>query len=140
MGVSVRPANLQDGLAILDLLENVGYYPEPIAYARTYRKALIDPHFLVRVAEVDGKVVGVASLNLRYQLGHGGLVANLDEFAVLEGPYHKTATRHLRMATLGKARALGAVRVVKDLANTGTPPPRAAQRKAMLAAAQAPAA
>ena len=43
------------------------------------------------------------------------------------------------MATLGRARALGAVRVVKDMANTGAPPPRAAQRKA-LAAAQASAA
>ena len=140
MAVSVRPACLQDGLAVLDLLEDVGYYPEPISFARTYRKALTDPHFLVRVAEVDGKVVGVASLCLRYQLGHGGLVANLDEFAVLEGPHLKSATRHLRMATLGKARALGAVRVVKDLANTGTPPPRAAQRKALAAAAQATAA
>ena len=67
-------------------------------------------------------------------------MANLDEFAVLEGPHLKSATRHLRMATLGKARALGAVRVVKDLANTGTPPPRAAQRKALAAAAQATAA
>ena len=140
MAVSVRPACLQDGLAILDLLEDVGYYPEPISFAKTYRKALIDPHFLVRVAEVDGKVVGVASLNLRYQLGHGGLVANLDEFAVLDGPFQKSATRHLRMATLGKARALGAIRVVKDMANTGTPPPRAAQRKALAAAAVASAA
>ena len=58
---------------------------------------------------------------------------------MVEGPYQKSATRHLRMATLGKARALGAVRVVKDLANTGTPPRRAAQRRA-LATAQAPAA
>ena len=56
MGVNVRPASLQDGLAILDLLENVGYYPEPIAFAPTYRKTLTDPHFLVRVAEVEGKV------------------------------------------------------------------------------------
>ena len=135
MAVSVRPACLQDGLAILDLLEDVGYYPEPISFAKTYRKALTDPHFLVRVAEVNGKVVGVASLNLRYQLGHGGLVANLDEFAVLDGPHQKSATRHLRMATRGKARALGAIRVVKDMANTGTPPPRAAQRKALAAAA-----
>jgi len=140
MAVSVRPACLQDGLAILDLLEDVGYYPEPISFAKTYRRALTDPHFLVRVAEVDGKVIGVASLNLRYQLGHGGLVANLDEFAVLDGPYQKSATRHLRMATLGKARALGAIRVVKDMANTGTPPPRAAQRKALAAAAVASAA
>jgi len=140
MGVNVRPACLQDGIAVLDLLENVGYYPEPIAFARTYRKALTDPHFLVRVAEVEGKVVGVASLCLRYQLGHGGLVANLDELAVQDGPFQKSATRHLRQATLGKARALGAVRVVKDLANTGTPPPRAAQRKALAAAAQASAA
>ena len=139
MAVSVRPACLLDGVAVLDLLEDVGYYPEPISFARTYRKALSDPHFLVRVAEVDGKVVGVASLSLRYQLGHGGLVANLDELVVLEGPHQKSATRHLRMATLGRARALGAVRVVKDMANTGTPPPRAAQRKA-LAAAHAPAA
>lgn len=137
MGVTVRPASLQDGVIVLEMLEDLGYYPEPIAFARTYRKTLTDPHFLVRVAEYNGKVVGVASLSLRYQLGHGGLVANLDEFAVLEGPFKKSATRHLRHATLGKARALGAVRVVKDQANTGTPPPRAAQRKALAAQASA---
>jgi hypothetical protein len=140
MGVTVRPACLQDGVVILEMLEDVGYYPEPIAFAKTFRRTLHDPHFLVRVAEVGGKVVGVASLSLRYQLGHGGLVANLDEFAVQEGPFKKSATRHLRQATVGKARALGAVRVVRDQANTGTPPPRAAQRKALAAAAQAPAA
>jgi hypothetical protein len=53
MSVRVRPATLQDGVAVLALLEDVGYYPEPIQYAQTYRKTLTDPHFLVRVAEED---------------------------------------------------------------------------------------
>ena len=26
------------------------YYPEPISFAKTYRKTLADPHFLVRIA------------------------------------------------------------------------------------------
>ena len=72
MSVRVRPATLQDGVAVLALLEDVGYYPEPIQYAQTYRKTLTDPHFLVRVAEADGKIVGMASLSLRWQLGLGG--------------------------------------------------------------------
>ena len=135
MGVSVRPATLQDGIAVLDLLEAVGYYPEPLSFGKTFRKTIHDPHFLVRVAEFEGRIVGVATLSLRYQLGLGGLLATLDEFAVVPGRHAKSAERHLRQATLGRARALGAVRVVKDMANAGTPPPRASQLREMAAAA-----
>jgi hypothetical protein len=138
MSVHVRPASLQDGVTVLELLEGVGYYPEPIAFARTYRKTLSNPHFLVRVAETEGKIVGLATLSLRYQLGLGGLLANLDEFVVAPGPHAKSAERHLKHATLGRARALGAVRVVKDMANKGTPPPRAAQVRAVQAQSAAP--
>jgi N-acetylglutamate synthase-like GNAT family acetyltransferase len=133
MGVHVRPASLGDGVAILALLEDVGYYPEPISYAQTFRKTIHDPHFLVRVAEEDGRIIGVATLSLRYQLGIGGLLACLDELAVAPGA-PKSALRRLLQATVGRARALGAVRVIKK-ANQNTPPPRAAQlraREAML--------
>lgn len=125
MSVRVRPASLQDGLTVLALLEEVGYYPEPISFAKTYRKTLADPHFLVRVAEVDGKIVGMATLSLRYQLGLGGLLACLDELAVAPGT-GKDVDRALLQATVGKARSLGARRIVIK-ANEGTPPPRAHQ-------------
>jgi hypothetical protein len=131
--IHVRPASLQDGVAVLDLLEQVGYYPEPISFAKTYRKTLTDPHFLVRVAAAeDGRIVGMASLSLRWQLGLGGLLACLDELAVAPG--FKAAERVLLQATVGKARSLGARRVVTK-ANEGTPPPRAAQIRAAAAAA-----
>lgn len=140
MSVHVRPACLQDGVAVLALLEDVGYYPEPLSYAQTYRKTLTDPHFLVRVAEEDGKIVGVASLSLRYQLGLGGLVASLDELALSPSVSdRKRAERYLLQATVGKARSLGARRIVQR-ANEGTPPPRAAQLRAMAERATAPAA
>jgi hypothetical protein len=129
MGVEVRPATLQDGVAVLSLLEDVGYYPEPVSFARTFRRTIADPSFLVRVAEAeDGRVVGVATLSLRYQLGLGGLVACLDELAVDPGA-PKGVERALRRETLGRARALGAVRVLKE-PNRHTPPPRAAQLRA----------
>jgi N-acetylglutamate synthase-like GNAT family acetyltransferase len=131
MSVRVRPASLQDGVAVLALLEEVGYYPEPISFAKTYRKTLHDPHFLVRVAEVEGRIVGVASLSMRYQLGLGGLLACLDELAIAPG--HKGVDRALLQATVGRARSLGARRVVVK-ANEGTPPPRAAQLAARAAA------
>ncbi|HUG53379.1 MAG TPA: hypothetical protein VMR21_07255 [Vicinamibacteria bacterium] len=135
MAVRVRPASLQDGVAVLDLLEQVGYYPEPISFAKTYRKTLTDPHFLVRVAESEeGRIVGVASLSLRWQLGLGGLLACLDELAVARG--FKAAERVLLQATVGKARSLGARRVVMK-ANEGTPPPRAAQLRAAAASTAA---
>jgi hypothetical protein len=139
MGVEVRPASLQDGVAVLSLLEEVGYYPEPVSFARTFRRTIHDPGFLVRVAESeDGRVVGVATLALRYQLGLGGIVASLDELAIAaDAP--KGVERKLRRETLGRARALGAVRVLKQ-ANQNTPPPRAAQLRARAAAASAPAA
>jgi predicted N-acetyltransferase YhbS len=126
MSVHVRPACLQDGVAVLNLLEDVGYYPEPISFAKTYRKTLADPHFLLRVAEVDGKIVGMATLSLRYQLGLGGLLACLDELAIVPGVDAKRVDRALMQATVGRARSLGARRVVVK-ANEGTPPPRAAQ-------------
>jgi hypothetical protein len=134
MGVEVRPASLQDGVAVLSLLEEVGYYPEPVSFAQTYRRTITNPGFLVRVAETeDGRVVGVATLALRYQLGLGGLIASLDELAIAaDAP--KGVARRLRRETLGKARALGAVRVLKE-ANQHTPPPRAAQLRARAAAA-----
>ena len=125
MGVRVRPASLQDGVAVLTLLEEVGYFPEPIAFAKTYRKTLANPHFLVRVAEAGGRIVGMATLSLRYQLGLGGLLACLDELAIAPGAI-KGTDRALLQATVGKARSLGARRVVMK-ANEGTPPPRAAQ-------------
>lgn len=137
MSVQVRAAALQDGVVVLELLEKVGYYPEPISFAQTYRKTLANPHFLVRVAESAGRIVGLASLSLRYQLGLGGLLAALDELVILPGPDEKRANRLLLKATVGKARSLGARRVVLR-ANEGTPPPRAAQLAAQRAqAAQA---
>ena len=136
MGVHVRPASLQDGVAVLALLEDVGYYPEPISFAHTFRKTINDPHFLVRVAEEGGRIIGVATLSLRYQLGVGGLLACLDELAVVPGA-PKSALRRLLQATVGRARALGAVRVVKE-ANRNTPPPRAAQLRAREATAAPP--
>jgi hypothetical protein len=125
MSVRVRPASLQDGVAVLALLEEVGYYPEPIGFAQTYRKTLTDPHFLVRVAETDGKIVGMATLSMRWQLGLGGLLACLDELAIAPGSA-KNAERALLQATVGKARSLGARRVIIK-ANENTPPPRAHQ-------------
>jgi hypothetical protein len=79
--------------------------------------------------------VGVATLSLRYQLGLGGLIACLDELAIAaDAP--KGVERKLRRETLGRARALGAVCVLKQ-ANQHTPPPRAAQLRARAAAAAA---
>ncbi|HEY7413029.1 MAG TPA: GNAT family N-acetyltransferase [Vicinamibacteria bacterium] len=124
MSVRVRPASLQDGVAVLALLEEVGYFPEPISFAKTYRKTLGDPHFMVRVAEAEGRVIGVASLSFRWQIGLGGLLACLDELAVSSAA-PKGADRALMQATVGKAKSLGARRVVVR-ANEGTPPPRAA--------------
>ena len=135
MSFEVRPAMLQDGVAVLSLLEDVGYYPEPVSFAQTFRRTISDPHFLVRVADADGRIVGVATLALRYQLGLGGLVASLDELAVDKNA-PRGVERALRRETLGRARGLGAVRVLKE-ANRNTPPPRAAQLRARAAAAGA---
>jgi N-acetylglutamate synthase-like GNAT family acetyltransferase len=132
MAVNVRPASLQDGVAVLELLEDVGYYPEPISFAQTFRKTINDPHFLVRVAEESGRIIGVATLSLRYQLGIGGLLACLDELAVVPGA-PKSALRRLLQSTVGRARALGAVQVIRN-ANQNTPPPRASQLRARAAA------
>ena len=105
--------------------ETTRYGPEPIGFAQTYRKTLTDPHFLVRVAEEEGgRIVGMATLSMRWQLGLGGLLACLDELAIAPGT--PRAERLLLQATVGKARSLGARRVIIK-ANENTPPPRAHQ-------------
>jgi hypothetical protein len=124
MNVRVRPASLQDGLAVLALLEEVGYYPEPVSFAKTYRKTLSDPHFVVRVAEVEDRIVGMATMSMRYQLGLGGLLACLDELAVAPG-MGPEVEKALMAATVGKARSLGARRTVVR-ANEGVAPRTAA--------------
>jgi GNAT superfamily N-acetyltransferase len=121
MSVQVRAACLQDGVAVLNLLEEVGYYPEPIAFAKTYRKTLADPLFLVRVAEVEGKIVGMATLTLRHQLGLGGYLASLDELVITPGPHEKGVDKALMQATVGRARSLGARRIIQRV-NEGTTP------------------
>ena len=139
MHFEVRPASLQDGIAVLSLLEDVGYYPEPIGFAQTFRRTINDRSFLVRVAQDEnGRILGVASLAMRHQLGLGGLLASLDVLALLPD-LPKSVARALRLATVGRARAMGAVRVLRD-ANQHTPPPRAAQLRARAAAAAAAAA
>ena len=136
MHFEVRPASLHDGIAVLSLLEDVGYYPEPIGFAQTFRRSISDPSFLVRVAQDEtGRILGVASLALRHQLGLGGLLASLDVLAVLPD-LPKSVARALRAATVGRARAMGAVRVLRE-ANQHTPPPRASQLRARAAAAAA---
>jgi hypothetical protein len=113
-------------VAVLSLLEAVGYYPEPISFAQTYRKTLASPQSLIRVAESEGEIVGMASMSFRNQLGIGGLVACLDELVIQPGPHAVRAERLLTRATVGRARRLGARRAV-NAPNQGTPPPRAAQ-------------
>jgi hypothetical protein len=61
---------------------------------------------------------------MRYQLGLGGLLACLDELAIDPDAETARVNRVLLQATVGKARSLGARRVVIR-ANEGTPPPRA---------------
>lgn len=120
MSVRVRSASLQDGLAVLALLEDVGYFPDPVSFAKTYRKTLSDPHFLVRVAEADDRIVGMATMSMRYQIGLGGLLACLDELAVAPGS-DPAVEKALMQATVGKARSLGARRTVVR-ANEGVAP------------------
>ena len=136
MSVEVRPASLQDGVAVLSLLEDVGYYPEPISFAQTFRRTITDPHFLVRVAET-GTAASWGSRRCRCATSSAsaGLLACLDELAIAaDAP--KGVERTLRRETLGRARGLGAVRVLKQ-ANQHTPPPRAAQLRARAVAASA---
>ena len=62
---------------------------------------------------------------------------NINVNSIAPGAFARRAEKLLRRATVGRARALGAVRVVKDSANAGTPPPRASQIRAMALAASA---
>jgi GNAT superfamily N-acetyltransferase len=127
MPVSVRPAFLSDGVGILTLLEQKGYFPEPLGFANTFRKTLNDPDFLVRVAEYEGKLVGLAALSFRPQLGLGGTLASLDEFIVTEGSHRRAAERALLKATARKARAMGARKVVLQPTETKPQPKNASQ-------------
>jgi len=107
----------------------VGYYPEPILLredriAKTLAPILISscgwPRWRARSS-------GWRRCRCAGKLGLGGLLACLDELAIAPG--HKGVEGALMQATVGKARGLGARRIVVR-ANEGTPPPRAAQLRA----------
>ena len=135
MSVRVRPATLQDGVAVLALLEDVGYYPEPDPVRADVpqdpdRSAFPGPGR----RGGDGKIVGLATLSMRCQLGLGGLLACLDEFAIAPGSPNRV-DKLLLQATIGKARGLGARKVVvnkaeREHASPARAPARATTRVA----------
>lgn len=68
--------------------------------------SFIEPGGAIRVAELDGRVVGVCGL-----LPHGHAVFEISKMAVAEGLQGQGIGRHLLAATIAHARALGASRL-----------------------------
>jgi len=71
---------------VLSLLEEVGYYPEPVGFAETFRKTITTPTSSCAWPRV--RTVASWAWRLRpsaTQLGLGGLLASLDELALAAG-------------------------------------------------------
>ena len=86
MSVDVRPASLQDGVAVLS-----SWRTSATTRSRCVRQHVSpdDPRSPLPGAGGRGSGRshrGVATLALRYQLGLGGLIASLDELAIAPGP------------------------------------------------------
>jgi ribosomal protein S18 acetylase RimI-like enzyme len=108
--VNIRPANEQDADAVLALMEGltrprVADDPEP--QQDVFLKHLEDPDALVYVAEIDGQVVGAASLRIVPRLNWTTPQAWIPDLYVDQQFRGRGAARRLLDACAEEARRRG---------------------------------
>lgn len=114
---TIRPVRGEDSPAVALLLGQLGYPSDEAAVAGRLEGLLARPDHVVVVAEVEGRVVGVASLHLFPVLYGDGPTAQLTALVVEAGArgggIGAALVRHLEAA----AREGGATRIVVTTAN-----------------------
>jgi GNAT superfamily N-acetyltransferase len=108
VAVSIRDAVAEDADAVASLLTQLGYPAEPEAVAERLRRLRAVGDDIV-VAEVGGRVVGLAQLHVSPALEYDGDAAKLAALVVDHGHRGEGVGRTLVEAMEGTARARGCV-------------------------------
>ena len=78
----IRPAQIGDASDVADLLSELGYPCTRDEAAERISRVLHDPHLFVAVAEIDGAVCGLMSLDIRYSFARGTELARITALIV----------------------------------------------------------
>jgi N-acetylglutamate synthase-like GNAT family acetyltransferase len=85
MEVVIRSANDSDAQAAFKLIAELGYADLSFArFTQTYRSVLENPAMMTFIAEVNGDVVGLATVSFRPQLRLAADLFSIDEFVIAD--------------------------------------------------------
>jgi N-acetylglutamate synthase-like GNAT family acetyltransferase len=77
VGLKIRDARLEDGRALARLVGQLGYPTSPEALARRVRRLTVSATDRLVVAELEGQIVGLASVHVSLALEYDEPAAKL---------------------------------------------------------------
>jgi ribosomal protein S18 acetylase RimI-like enzyme len=80
--IRIRPAQIGDANDVAGLLEELGYPCTRDDAAERISRVLHDPRLFLLVAEIEGAVCGLVSLDLRYSVTRGADLARITALVV----------------------------------------------------------
>ena len=80
--VRIRPAQIGDANDVAALLEELGYPCTREDAVERISRVLHDPHLFLVVAEIEGAVCGLMSLDIRYSFARGAELARITALVV----------------------------------------------------------
>lgn len=110
-GIRIRPAQIGDANDVADLLDQLGYPCTREDAAERISRVLHDPHLFLVVAEIDGTVCGLMSLDIRYSFARGTELARITALVVSANSSRQGVGRHLLREAEAIARRAQAPRI-----------------------------
>ncbi len=109
--VRIRPAQIGDASDVAALLEELGYPCAREDAAERISRVLHDPHLFLVLAEVQGEVLGLMSLDIRYSFARGSELARITALVVSSRSVRRGIGRHLLREAEAIARRAQAPRI-----------------------------
>ena len=112
MEVVIRSANDSDAQAAFKLIAELGYPDLLFArFTQTFRSVLENPAMMTFIAEVNGEVVGLATVSFRPQLRLTADLFSIDEFVISDRVRGQGVGRRFLEHLKGVAKQAGARRL-----------------------------
>jgi len=112
MEVVLRSANDSDAEAAFKLIGELGYADLCFApFSKTFRSVLENPAMMTFIAEVNGEVVGLATVSFRPQLRLTADLFSIDEFVISDRVRGQGVGRRFLEHLKGVAKQAGARRL-----------------------------
>lgn len=111
MPVNLRPAELDDAAALVDLLAQLGYPGAQAFIELRLRELLSHPDASLLVAEMEGAVCGFISLHFVPQLALAGDFCRVSYLCVADGARSLGVGALLEQAAVAQARRRGCDRI-----------------------------